>query len=172
MSIVSRIKTFMAEFEIQSSQFADACNIPRPTISQILSGRNKKISDEIINKIHKAYPALSISWLLFGEGNMSNDLTESINSSNHHQNTNFFDDNKPKLQTSNIANLFSDKNISNDKDSNTSVENDIFPNNSQSTFINFSNNQTSKNKKRITNILVFYEDNSFDSFIPSSNNMQ
>ncbi|MDE6315205.1 MAG: helix-turn-helix domain-containing protein [Muribaculaceae bacterium] len=55
---------------ISSTQFADACRIPRPTLSQILSGRNKKISDEVIGKIHEAYPSLSIMWLLFGEGDM------------------------------------------------------------------------------------------------------
>ena len=70
MDIVSRIKAFMASGNISSTQFADACGIPRPTLSQILSGRNKKISDEVISKIHEAYPRLSVLWLLFGEGEM------------------------------------------------------------------------------------------------------
>lgn len=70
MDIVSRIKAFMASSNISSTQFADACSIPRPTLSQILSGRNKKISDEVISKIHEAYPRLSVLWLLFGEGEM------------------------------------------------------------------------------------------------------
>lgn len=52
------------------SQFADTCGIPRPTMSQILNGRNKKISDELISKIHSAYPQLSVLWLMFGEGEM------------------------------------------------------------------------------------------------------
>ncbi len=70
MDIVNRIKTFMNTYGIGSTQFADACRIPRPTLSQILSGRNKKISDEVISKIHDAYPQLSVLWLLFGEGDM------------------------------------------------------------------------------------------------------
>lgn len=52
------------------SQFADSCMIPRPTMSQILNGRNKKISDDLITKVHVAYPDLSISWLMFNEGPM------------------------------------------------------------------------------------------------------
>ena len=40
--------------QIAISQFADNCQIPRPTMSQILNGRNKKISDELISKIHAA----------------------------------------------------------------------------------------------------------------------
>lgn len=70
MDIVNRLKTYMEAHGIGSTQFADACRIPRPTLSQILSGRNKKISDEVISKIHQAYPGLSVLWLLFGEGHM------------------------------------------------------------------------------------------------------
>lgn len=67
MDIVSRIKFFLNYRNIASSQFADCCEIPRPTVSQLLNGRNKKVSDEVISKIHSAYPDLSIMWLMFGE---------------------------------------------------------------------------------------------------------
>ena len=70
MDIVTRLKQFMVALNIANSQFADTCRIPRPTISQILNGRNKKISDELISKIHEAYPQLSVLWLMFGEGDM------------------------------------------------------------------------------------------------------
>ena len=67
MDIVSRIKFFLESRKIANSQFADRCDIPRPTVSQLLNGRNKKVSDEVISKIHTAYPELSIMWLMFGE---------------------------------------------------------------------------------------------------------
>ena len=70
MDLVSRLKFFMENANIGISQFADTCRIPRPTMSQILNGRNKKISDELISKIHAAYPQLSVLWLMFGEGDM------------------------------------------------------------------------------------------------------
>ncbi len=70
MDIVTRLKKFMTALNIANSQFADTCLIPRPTISQILNGRNKKISDELISKIHEGYPQLSVMWLMFGEGDM------------------------------------------------------------------------------------------------------
>ena len=78
MDIVNRLKLFMDSESIGSTQFADACKIPRPTLSQILSGRNKKISDEVISKIHEAYPRLSVLWLLFGEGPMSTNANNEI----------------------------------------------------------------------------------------------
>ena len=70
MDIVSRLKKFLDDTGISNSQFADTCVIPRPTLSQLLNGRNKKVSDEVIAKIHRAYPTLNIMWLMFGDGEM------------------------------------------------------------------------------------------------------
>lgn len=69
-NIAARLKFFIENRGLTNSQFADSCEIPRPTLSQILSGRNKKISDLLIGQIHQAYPELSVLWLLFGEGEM------------------------------------------------------------------------------------------------------
>lgn len=60
----------MTANDIASSQLADSADIPRPTLSQLLNGRNKKISNELIGKIHDAYPSLNVLWLMFGEGDM------------------------------------------------------------------------------------------------------
>lgn len=69
-NVAIRLKGFMDEVGLTSSQFADQCGIPRPTLSQLLTGRNKKISDVLIGQIHSAFPQLSVMWLLFGEGTM------------------------------------------------------------------------------------------------------
>ena len=61
---------FLDQTGISNSQFADTCEIPRPTLSQLLNGRNKKVSDEVIGKIHRAYPTLNVMWLMFGDGEM------------------------------------------------------------------------------------------------------
>ena len=71
-TVATRLKQFISRESLIDSQFADACGIPRPTLSQILTGRNKKISDQLIGQIHAAFPQLSILWLLFGEGDMYN----------------------------------------------------------------------------------------------------
>lgn len=69
-TVATRLKHFISKERLNSSQFADACGIPRPTLSQLLTGRNKKISDQLIGQIHAAFPQLSVLWLLFGEGEM------------------------------------------------------------------------------------------------------
>ena len=81
MDLVNRLKYYLEENKIAISQFADKCRIPRPTLSQILNGRNKKISDELISKIHEAYPRLSVLWLMFGEGDM--EIRENTRTSEH-----------------------------------------------------------------------------------------
>ncbi len=70
MDIVTRLKKFMQHLNMPVTQFADACKIPRPTMSQLLNGRNKKVSDELIRKFHTEFPELNVMWLLFGEGDM------------------------------------------------------------------------------------------------------
>ena len=69
-NVATRLKLFMDNQGLSHSQFADRSSIPRPTLSQLLSGRNKKISDVLVGQIHRAFPQLSVLWLLFGEGEM------------------------------------------------------------------------------------------------------
>lgn len=75
-NIAIRLKLLISDLGINSSVFADNCGISRATLSQLLTGRNKKISDVLLSQIHKAYPALSILWLLFNEGQMWNNVSE------------------------------------------------------------------------------------------------
>lgn len=73
MDIVSRLIKFRDYTNLSNSQFADKAGIPRPTLSQFLNGRNKRLSDDLAAKLHTAYPNLNMMWLLFGEGDMLND---------------------------------------------------------------------------------------------------
>lgn len=73
-NVSERLKQFIENKGLSYSQFADMCGIPRPSLSQFLTGRNKKISDVMVGQIHNMFPELSIVWLLFGEGKMKNEL--------------------------------------------------------------------------------------------------
>ena len=50
--IVERLKQYIAEKGLTNTQFADRAGIPRPTLSQILHGRNKTINDVQIGRAH------------------------------------------------------------------------------------------------------------------------
>lgn len=73
MDIVDRLVAYKDYTGLTNSQFADRAGIPRPTLSQFLNGRNKRLSDDMTAKLHAAYPDLNVMWLLFGEGSMVND---------------------------------------------------------------------------------------------------
>lgn len=170
MDIVSRIKAFMASGNISSTQFADACNIPRPTLSQILGGRNKKISDEVISKIHEAYPRLSVMWLLFGEGEMITSPNIQFSAPQNQPKFNY--ESAPSNQSvfgddSDVSDsLFSDQETSSD-------ETLIFGDDESADASNEEKNDMppvvhipADGSKSIVNIMVFYSDNSYQSFVP------
>lgn len=175
MDLVSRLKLFLEQNGIANSQFADTCEIPRPTISQLLNGRNKKVSDEVISKIHLAYPALNIMWLMFGDGNMFVDGaasaadqnlsktpqqamslmggkqgdSSSLPSPRGHATISFGDDRREKNGTTGSALSDAIQNIAKSVSSTGSTP-------AQGT-----------GRRRIVNIMIFYDDNSFESVIPS-----
>ena len=157
MDIVSRIKTFLSVNGIANSIFADKCDIPRPTLSQLLNGRNKKVSNEVLDKIHIAYPDLSMMWLMFGEGEMFTEIGKNITNV---QNS-IFDVNEE---------FEAEKNA--DENNSSMDDVDSVAKVLQSLSKNVDNKKVAKQgglseEKRIVNIMVFYSDNSFESFIPN-----
>lgn len=175
MDIVNRLILFMERHGIGSTQFADTCGIPRPTLSQILSGRNKKISDAVISKIHNAYPRLSVLWLLFGEGQMESSANIQLSEAqNAHQ--------IPSQPVS--VNDFSTSKIATDSGENRE-EDGLFGLDTPREPLIFDDEEPMREisapqpaektptvtipadgSKSIVNIMVFYSDNSFQSFIP------
>ena len=67
MNISDRILELIELLNLTSSEFADAIQVQRSSISHITSGRNKPSLD-FIEKLHHKYPDLQTEWLLFGKG--------------------------------------------------------------------------------------------------------
>lgn len=62
-----RIKWLIQYHRINDAAFAQKIQTNRSTLSQCLNGPNG-VSKELILKIHDAYPSVTIEWLMFGEG--------------------------------------------------------------------------------------------------------
>lgn len=194
MDIVTRLKEFINYLSIPVTQFADNCSIPRPTLSQLLNGRNKKVSDELIGKIHDAYPNLSVLWLMFGEGDMLHDSNieisrpkndvDPVNSSTQ---ATVKEENKTSIE---FNNLFSqnpaEKLAPTENTKETSfgttldftADANLQADNQRITLgadFNDASNTPSTNtitfnpdsNRKIVNIIVYYSDNSFESFVPN-----
>ncbi len=220
MDLVSRLKKYIDHTGLPVTQFADTCSIPRPTMSQLLSGRNKKVSNELIAKLHDAFPQLNVLWLMFGQGSML--VNENI-AATEPQNASFEDHNhsqEPEIEAiaGGVLNFDHDKKISSDNfrapasPHPATLESDHFvsgPSPLTSTPLTSAGSQqpsirqakrspavtqashplqpTSRTEtapgcdasekpayipvdaaKRVVNIIVYYSDNSFQSFVPDN----
>ncbi|MBR5030008.1 MAG: helix-turn-helix transcriptional regulator [Muribaculaceae bacterium] len=174
MDIVSRLKLFLEQNGISNSQFADTCVIPRPTLSQLLNGRNKKVSDEVISKIHAAYPALNILWLMFGDGEMfvsgaanSFENGGSQNLSKTPQGGNLFMGSNSADSTGRNSSR-QPSTISFDDDASGQNNGAVALSNALQTIARRggSSPTPSSQGRRIVNIMIFYDDNSFESITP------
>lgn len=65
----NRLEQFLAAENISRSQFADTINVARASVSHILAGRNKPGWD-FLTSMMKHYPNLNLEWLLNGTGKM------------------------------------------------------------------------------------------------------
>lgn len=161
-NVATRLKLFMDYMGLSHSQFADSCAIPRPTLSQLLSGRNKKISDILVGQIHHAFPSLSILWLLFGEGEMvmENIITPSNEVDPIADDSIFADDStgadyKSKemgLESSPTAGELNGSQLINGLDTR-------YSRNDQKIGI-------TKNPRKVIQITVYYDDSTFETFVP------
>lgn len=157
-NVAVRLKHFMESKELAITQFADMCGIPRPSLSQLLRGRNKKLSDVIVKQIHDRFPELSVLWLMFGEGEML--LPAPINPALVSEAEKFMDENTdmgsdPALAASNTPDMASNYSV----------------------LMNVSNNTKNVSEKsglaarqsvprKVCSITVFYDDNSYEVFYP------
>lgn len=62
-----RIQQLIAREGLTAAQFADKVGLQRSTLSHILSGRNNP-SIDVVTRIHATYPNIPVNWLMFGEG--------------------------------------------------------------------------------------------------------
>lgn len=193
-NVAIRLKLFIETEGLTYSQFADTCGIPRPSLSQLLTGRNKKISDILVGQIHKSFPQLSIMWLLFGEGNMLvnsagyNSVTDEEGLQGHSssaQNSDFdfsgdgsglFADfespqngNRQEIPTDGQGNIeFSKENgLSQAYISVKNSENEIAVLKNTIRDLKSQLDNLRQNPRKVVQIMVYYDDSTFETFIPN-----
>lgn len=63
----NRLRTIMDFYQLSASSFADKIQVPRSSISHLLSGRNKPSLDFVL-KVIKEFEEVELYWLLNGKG--------------------------------------------------------------------------------------------------------
>lgn len=159
--VASRIKSIISALNLSDSQFADSCGISRPTLSLLLSGKNKKISDVMISQIHEAFPQISILWLLFGEGEMLKSDNHPVgNDINFDENQKFVGKDPEEEEQLNLVNVKQLENIIKD------VINQSFEHTKKDLddlVLKISQNE---NLRKVNKITVYYDDSTFETFVP------
>ena len=69
MDVKDRIKIIMQDRNLSQQDFANVLGITPGSLSGILNERTRPTNNHTI-AIHRAFPDISIDWLLFGEGAM------------------------------------------------------------------------------------------------------
>ena len=161
-SVAARLKLFIDTTGLTSSQFADMCGIPRPSLSQLLNGRNKKISDVLVGQIHAAFPEMSVVWLLFGEG--------PVKVSSHNESSGDADkrDMADKIPTDGKQ-LPEFLNVEALKDgvSNSNLsKNQVFESDLKILDLQRQIEKLKQNPRKVVQITIYYDDSTFETFVP------
>lgn len=139
-----RIIKIMECERMGQAQFASAIGIQRAAMSHIISGRNNPSLD-VMTKILHRYPQINPDWLLLGKGEMLRDNTPAMEPADN------IAKNLPQIQVvpeghQELPFQESRKELENsEKTWAVSVENP---------------------SKTVSKIMVFYSDNTYDTFVP------
>lgn len=71
MDIKDRFKLIMDRERLTAGAFAESIGVAQATISHILGPRNKYPSTDVILRLHQRYKDVNLEWLLTGDGEMS-----------------------------------------------------------------------------------------------------
>jgi transcriptional regulator with XRE-family HTH domain len=169
--MVNRIQEILDKYDLTAAKLADQLNVPRSTISHILSERNKP-SLEFIQKVLDNFPEINTRWLVKGEGEIfekdsnlfysrgsvsENNLKEEIS---QRKTIDFPDENQ--ILPGNIPGDSDHQNLSKEK---TKKEDAL---NADIETIKTKKNTPQARGRKIVKLITLYDDNTFDEYIPVS----
>lgn len=134
--MIERLKQILDYYNLSASSFADKIDVPRSSISHLLSGRNKPSLDFII-KVETAFDEVDLNWLVYGKGSFP------PNVKNQEKEINIEKNEAPSLFT---------ENKESEKKSNTQFSESTMKPKESAAF------------REIKNILVLYDDGTFEDY--------
>ncbi len=150
-----RLVQLMDLEQLSPSKFADIIGVQRSSVSHIISGRNKP-SFDFLQKALKAFPGLNADWLILGEGTMYEKMGRGVSA-------NLFDPAVEPAEASfpgdipevdRLTDLVDDSKPSDQVKASSEAED------TYKAVIQASG-------RKIIQVMVFYEDDTFRSFGPS-----
>lgn len=146
-----RILKIIEKERLTPARFAESIGIQRSAMSHIASGRNNPSLD-VVTKILERYPYINSEWLLFGKGPMCNTTEENTNEAPSLFNENGV--NRPEIQVKPEYARETQVKTSVYERKQPEIEKVIYK---------------EPPAKTISKIMVFYSDNTFDTFVLEKN---
>ena len=153
MSIKDRLKMIMDREKLTAGAFAESIGVAQATISHILGERNKYPSTEVILRLHQRYSDINLEWLLTGKGEMSKDSSSSTASC-------------PDFDYPLFAENTENSSNGTDKTENRKEIALRTPQNSHNNIVRQEVIYKEKPAKKITEIRIFFDDNTYEIFKP------
>ena len=156
--------------QLSPSKFADIIGVQRSSISHVISGRNKP-SFDFLQKTLKAFPGLNASWLMLGEGtmyeqmgrNVSGNLFDAPGLPEEHSDGHIPEkDGATSIKSPANETIPTEAGTSIIPDTQTPAENEAVPEQDEAT-----KEIVRVSKKRIVQVMVIYEDDTFRAFTPA-----
>lgn len=154
MELKDRIRMIMEREKVPPRVFAETIGVQQSTLSHILNDRNKP-SLEVVMKVHQTYHYVNLEWLLYGQGEMIAGSASVAPSQAH-------SDYQPSLFDENLVNsskesmgLENRKEMALRSSENTSKE-----------IVKQEVRYIEKPVKKITEIRIFFDDNTYETFRP------
>ncbi len=144
-----RIEEIMRSEGLSAADFADKIGINRSGLSHIINGRNNPSLDFVM-KIHNAFPSISLDWLLDGTG----EPYEGVSPKNKDNSEIIFDDDSLFVNHSPEKREYRKEN---------EVKQPVY---TSKDIVKQEIKYIDKPAKKITEIRIFFDDDTFEIFIP------
>lgn len=183
--VKDRIRMIMEREKLTAGAFAENIGVAQATISQILRGRNKYPSTDVILRLHQRYPDISLEWLLTGHENIKGDSDRHASTDgNFVEQENMSMDGNPNglektdgnLETGDLPcrnfnyPLFAEKGLESDERTEVSENRKDLgferPQNAPKEIIRQEIIYKEKPSRKITEIRIFFDDNTYETFRP------
>ena len=166
LNIANRLKLYIESKGLSNSQFADICGIPRPSLSQIITGRNKKVSNTLVSQIHQAFPDLSVMWLMSGEGPISASASAKSAISEDNQELRASEIPESAYDQSTDCEFSNDSALNSAKKLHNIAENKLIESDIKMRELKAQIEKMRQNPRKVVQITIYYDDSTFETFIP------
>lgn len=169
-----RIRLVMERTGLSQQDFANRLEISPASLSSIFTGRTNPTNNHV-QAIHRAFPEININWLLFAEGEMLDGISsfsESHSPSGYINAHSSSDVNAVTLEASSPSHPddFVSQNSGTVKGTplgSMSNKPDLFASRNMSGHMDINCRNYDKTDRKITEIRVFFDDGTYESFLPA-----